>query len=376
MGALHSTRRLRRSVVVCVAALSCALASACAGKKGAARVDVRPASMDEVEIPLVLDDGTSTALPADLSLPAGDGVVPFVLVVPGGGNVSRRGTRTGDGEIEYGDAIHTSHALAALFVEHGFATLAWDKRTCGPRDDPACDKQPLDDVEREGPRALAKDVDAACAFARSHPRAGPIVLWAHGQAAQVALTSTCAADAAAVVLVAPPPRRIDQVLVDGMIQRAKVVDGQAKKAKGEEKKALTARAHDMRQRAAQLDETFKAVRAGKFPKDARLMGFPIPYWQGWLALTDEIPGGAPKPRVPWVVVLGERDVQFSSGDRGRIQKLGALPQAQGFVVKGADHHLLRKDEGGRMGVDEAAWMPILEALHAATGTSADTPGEV
>jgi pimeloyl-ACP methyl ester carboxylesterase len=352
------------------------IAAGCASKKSGDRPSARPASTEDVEITVMLDDGASAVLPAELTLPSGNDPVTVVLIVPGGGNISRRGTRTGDGEVEYASAVETSVELASVFADHGLATLAWDKRSCGPRDDALCEKQPVSDVDRHGPRALAVDVDAACAFARALPRAQDVILWAHGQAAQVALSSTCADAAAAVVLVAPPPRRIDRVLTDGLKHRSSVLASAAKKAKGNEKKELGARAHAMKERAAQLDETFKAVLGGKFPKDARLMGFPITYWQGWLALTDEIPGDAPKPRVPWLVIIGEGDVQFSPADRERIQKLGALKGAQGFVLPGVDHHLLKRDAERRAAVDESALMPILEALHALTTGARDDPGEV
>jgi len=365
-----------RVFLTCALVTTLALASGCASRRSGERSPVKSTSTEDVEFTVTLESRKSAVIPATLTLPSGHDPFTIVLIVPGGGNISRRGARTGDGETEYARAVETSIELAAVFADNGMATLAWDKRSCGPRDDALCEKQPLDDVERVGPRALAVDVDAACAFARALPRTQHVVLWAHGQAAQVALSTTCADTAAAVVLVAPPPRRIDRVLTDGLKHRSSVLASAAKKAKGDEKTALAARSHDMKQRAAQLEETFKAVLAGKFPKDARLMGFPITYWQGWLALTDEIPGEAPKPRVPWIVVLGADDVQFSPSDRERIQKLGALKGAKGFVLPGVDHHLLKRDGERRAAVDESALMPILEALHALTSGAREDPGEV
>lgn len=286
-------------------------------------------------------DGIPIRLNATATTPMLDGEVikgPVFVLVPGAGDVSRKGLRRGDGVAAYASPIAVTTAWQDLLGVAGASTLAWDKRTCGPNDDSDCLKNPQDDLDKEGPVALAKDVDAACAVARTLPGFdGRLVLMAHGQAAQVALASTCAAESQAIVLLSPVPREIDAVLVDALLSRHAKKQDEAKAAKAPDDKArLTDEAVALRNLAATRQAGFASMRGGKFSREARVDGATIAFWLGWMELTGRTRALLGSVKDKTVVVLGAGDAQLGEGDRALVQ---GLP-AKKTLVLDADHHLL------------------------------------
>lgn len=264
---------------------------------------------------------------------------PTILVVPGGSDISRNGTRTGDGVGLYAKPVDVSLAWADAFAARGAHVLLWDKRTCGPNDDPVCKKNPQDDVDAQGPAALSKDVDAACALAKSESGFnGQLVLFAHGQATQVALTSQCARDATAIVLLAPIPRAIDEVIVAGLKERTDDVEKRAKSEKDPtQKQALLEQANQLKNLAGTREAEFASIKKDRFAPTARVNGATLAFWKGWMDVTGRTSALVDEVKTPKVVVLGGKDLQYGDKDRVRIRALS--PDA--FVeVEGADHHLL------------------------------------
>lgn len=290
-----------------------------------------------------LAEGVEATLGAMLVRPK-DGKGPAILLVPGGGDISRKGTRPGDGVGVYAKPVDVHVAWAEAFARRGALVLAWDKRTCGPNDDPSCTKNPQDDVDEHGPTALAKDVDAACALVRGEPSFdGRIVLFAHGQAGQVALSSTCAKDAAALVLLAPIPRGIDEVIVAGIKDRAKDVEKQASKAADPtEQEALREKAGQLKSLASTREAEFASMKAGRFAPTARVGGATLGFWKGWIEVTGKTAALIDAAPAKKIVVLGGGDLQYGERDRVRIRALA--PEAF-LEVAGADHHLMT---GGKL----------------------------
>lgn len=270
---------------------------------------------------------------------------PVVVIVPGGGDVNKEGTRKGDGVVVYDKPIDVGTAWAQALATRGATVVSYDKRTCGPNDVASCKKNPQNDVDEEGPVALKDDVDAACAFAKALPTFdGHLILWAHGQAGQVALSSTCAASASALVLAAPIPRAIDVVLTDALLDRHKLTAEQAKSATSPAKEQLLEQSAALKNLAGTRAAEFTAMKAGKFAKDARVGGATTAFWLGWIELTERTPQLVKAHADKVVVVVGSGDQQLSALDRAAAQKL----PAKKVVVVDADHHLL---SGGALGDD-------------------------
>jgi predicted small secreted protein/alpha-beta hydrolase superfamily lysophospholipase len=264
---------------------------------------------------------------------------PTILVVPGGSDISRNGTRTGDGVGLYAKPVDVSLAWAEAFAARGAHVLLWDKRTCGPNDDPVCRKNPQDDVDAQGPAAMAKDVDAACALAKAESGFnGQLVLFAHGQATQVALSSQCARDATAIVMLAPIPRAIDEVIVAGLKERTDDVEKAAKSEKDPaQKQALLEQANQLKNLAGTREAEFSSIKKDRFAPTARVNGATLAFWKGWMDVTGRTSALVDEVNAPKVVVLGGKDLQYGDKDRVRIRALA--PDAY-VEVQGADHHLL------------------------------------
>lgn len=318
---------------------------------------------EERTLSVPVSEGVTASLGALLVRPK-EGRGPAVLVVPGGGDISRRGTRPGDGVSVYDKPVDVHVAWAEALARRGALVLAWDKRSCGPNDDPLCAKNPQDDLDAAGPVALAKDVDAACALVRGESSFdGRIVLLAHGQAAQVALSSSCAREAAALVLLAPIPRGVDEVIVAGIKDRVRDVEKDAAATKDPAaQEALREKAGQLKSLAGTREAEFASMKAGRFAPTARVGGATLAFWKGWIELTGKTAALVDAVPAKKVVVLGELDQQYGRKDRVRIRALS--PEA--FVeVKGADHHLL---SGGRLlpGTVDAVGAALDAALAPAT----------
>jgi alpha-beta hydrolase superfamily lysophospholipase len=294
-----------------------------------------------IEVTLPGDDGERRASLGALLVRPMEGKGPHILVVPGGGDISRHGSRPGDGVSMYPKPVEVGLAWAESFARRGAHVLLWDKRTCGPNDDPICRKNPQDDVDAEGPAALARDVDAACALARAEPGFdGRLVLFAHGQAAQVALSSTCAHEAAALVMLAPIPRAIDEVIVAGLKDRTTDAQRAARAEKeAAAKEALLERANQLKNLAGTREAEFASMKAGRFAPTARVNGATLAFWRGWMELTGKTAALVDTVPTPKIVVLGGGDKQYGEKDRVRIRALA--PDAY-VEVDGADHHLLTR----------------------------------
>ena len=310
--------------------------------------------------------GEPVALKATAGLPSLGGQPvngPVVVIVPGASDVSRKGLRRGDGVSTYPGPIAVTSAWQQAFGNRGALTLAWDKRTCGPNDDPDCNKNPQVDVDADGPVALAEDVDAACAVARTLPGAdGRIVLLAHGQATQVALASSCAKEATAIVLLNPVPRAIDVVLVEALESRHAKLAAEAKAATTpEDKERLQEQAVALRNLAATRQAGFASMTSGKFSKDARVDGATIGFWLGWIELTKNTPTMLKGVASKTLIVVATGDSQLGDTDRALAK---ALPAKTTLVVEG-DHHFVIDGV-----LSAAATNAVIDAVEALVATPA------
>ena len=317
---------------------------------------------EERTIDVPLEDGTTAHLGATLiravSLFASG---PTVVLVPGAGDVSRNGTRPGDGVVKYDAPVDVTLRWAEALARDGKRVLIFDKRTCGPKDNHLCTKNVTTDVDTNGPVALARDVDAACAAARREPGFdGRLVLWAHGQAVDVALSSSCAKEATALVLAAPIPRGIDLVLTAALKERASARQAAAKAEKDPARKAqLESEALALKNQAATREAGFTSMKAGKFAPTARVDGATLGYWTGWMKLTaatSDLLAQTPRPKL---IVVGADDVQYGKKDHALIAELATSTGARLLEVPNADHHLL---EAGAL--SDAVATSVCDALDA------------
>jgi alpha-beta hydrolase superfamily lysophospholipase len=339
--------------VVCVALLCAAVLAggACNTTKNDTRLGPDPTDTSggaPKPVEIVREDRViDVAVTADVHAQLGaqlvhpkDTIGPAIIIVPGANDVSRAGLREGNGVALYPKpGVAVSTAWADALAARGATVLVYDKRTCGPNNDPVCTKNPQDDWDSEGPTALAKDVDAACELMKKEPSSnGRIVLFTHGQGAQVVLSSSCAKTAAAIVLAAPIPRGVDEVMVANLKERLQAAERAVKAEKDETKRAaLVEEAAQLRNLAGTKEAEFASMKAGRFAPTAKVLGATLAFWKGWIDSTAKTTALADGVGAPKIVVLGADDGNYAAADKKRIAALASA----GFVeVKGADHHLL------------------------------------
>ena len=287
-----------------------------------------------VNIEVSLPDQKKATLGAELWAPPRGiyGVFPktVVIFVPGSGMVSRRARQTGNGIETYLSPVDINTQWANALAQEGYWSLAYDKRSCGPAHEDICRNNPLSDFNVEGPKALARDVDAACAYAQNRLGEGVrIVLWTSEQGAQVVLSSTCLTRASALVLVTPIPYRIDEFWVEGLFHASH-----------------TAREPVVRnslvQKARNLKATFESIQKGQFAPDAKVMGATLPFWREWIILTKQTNVLLGKAQQPVLFILGDDDAFYDEKAKNALKKLANSPNRQLVKLPGVDHNLLKE----------------------------------
>ena len=276
------------------------------------------------------------------SAPGWDGGA-VVLIVPGAGHVSRRGTQRSNGMKAYNIPIPVVERWMALLSERGLPSMSYDKRTCRERHDKKCHKNTFDDVYGKGPAALAADVDAACKALSQEFNISPnqILLWTHGQGAQIVLSSECSKEAAGLVLLSPIPDRIDQVLIRSMEHRAKIINEKAYRQVDETKKQeLILRANTMINKGESLKATFDSMDTGQFDPSANLLGVPLTFWKGWRDMTARTHTLIGLNERPLLIVMGEKDENYAPEDRVRLRQYMGSKRIHWLEIENADHHLV------------------------------------
>ncbi len=286
-----------------------------------------------VDIEVSLPDQKKAQLGAELWAPPRGvyGVFPktVVIFVPGSGMVSRRARQTGNGIETYLASVDINTQWANALAQEGYWSLAYDKRSCGPAHEDICRNNPLSDFNVEGPKALARDVDAACAYMQNRLGDGVrIVLWTSEQGAQVVLSSTCLARASTLVLVTPIPYRIDEFWVEGLFHASHTA------------REPTVR-NSLVQKARNLKATFESIQKGQFAPDAKVMGATLPFWKEWIILTKQTNVLLGKAKQPILLVLGEDDAFYDEKAMNALKRLGNSPGRQLVNLSGVDHNLLK-----------------------------------
>ena len=240
------------------------------------------------EQPVTVGEGTDWPLPGTLTLPAGDGPFPAVILVHGSGPNDRNetiGPNQPFRDIAWG--------LAA----HGIATLRYDKRTLvygeAMADDPTLTVQEevIDDVLAAIKLLQQTDaVDPQQIFVLGHSLGGTLIPRIGAQTD----------DVAGLIVMAGADRPIDELMLEQM-RYIFGLDGEISDAE-----------------QAQLDDISKVVdriESADFSPDtpaSELLGAPGSYW---LDLRDYVPSQtAATLTQPMLILQGERDYQVTMVD--------------------------------------------------------------
>jgi uncharacterized protein len=263
----------------------------------------------DVDMQVTADDGLCLA--GTLTLPAGAGPHPAVLLLPGSGRLDRDGN-TARLRMDLGPA------LAAALAQHGIATLRYDRRGVGATPG---------DWRATGFTDNRRDAAAAVRALAGRPdiRTGAVGVAGHSEGAVHAMSLGANAEVAAVVLLAgfaclgeDALRRQARMIVRDLPAFVRPV----------------LRAFAGRQLARIKATGTDVTRVAGMPVNAR--------WMREL-LTHDSRVDLANIRVPVLAVTGGKDVQVDPADLDEIRRL--VP-GEAEVHRIADlTHLLRRDPG-------------------------------
>lgn len=285
--------------------------SAAAAAASPPGVAVEPSERGGVEA--VTFDSADLTLEGDLRLPEGDGPHPGIVLVHGSGPNSRDGVVPGQLGVAFPQPVAVLADLAAALRDAGYATLTYDKRSCGSfnrcadNDYPA----PADDLTIE---SFVEDARAAVAYVRSRPEIRPeaVVVAGHSQGASfVPGMLLDDPQLAAGVLLAAPYDPVDALLAEQADTVAEIVgafDDPPPGAVG----SIT--------RLRQLARSVTDLRGGAVDDTTRLAGATAGFWRSWLRLSDGVPQLAMQARQPLLVLTGEVDTNVGPEQTARWRR--------------------------------------------------------
>ncbi|MCA9507993.1 MAG: hypothetical protein KC505_06190 [Myxococcales bacterium] len=298
----------------------------------------------EVSIPLDLPEG-SGLLNADVYRPEKKSLPKtLVIIVPGSGNISRRGETAGDGIDSYEEPVELSSSWAHALVEQGYFVLSYDKRTCTKAISTLCQNNPQKDIEEQGITALARDLDQVYEYAKSkltlNDKNVRIVLLTSTQGAQVISLSKSAQDASGIVLLSPIVGSLEEMWVTGLnraFEESK--DFHRKNRLGNQKESMK--------------EFFSSFKAGRFPDGANIRGASVQFWRSWI-------GASPKTiplllvnKRPMLALFSNKDVFSSQEMLGNLKKSSAAHPE--FLIKNIskfDRNFIEDNMIAQTAVDE------------------------
>ena len=271
---------------------------------------------------------------------------PVVLMVPGAGNSTFLGRQKSNGAHTYSKPLNITQMWAHELADAGFSSFSYNKRTCRAGQDHLCRNNAVRDIYKNGPIALAEDVDAACRMLRRDLGipSEKIILWTHGQGGQVVLSSECGRRAKVVLITSPMTDRVDLVLVRTLHHRASLLRAEAATALGVKQKSLREKARNISNRAESFKATFLSIESDRFIDTASFLGVPLTFWYGWRKSTEDIDLQLAKQQGQVVLFQGENDTNYSDEDQRNLLRFGKIRNVKLVQIPGADHYLIEQNK--------------------------------
>jgi len=265
------------------------------------------------ETDLSLSATDSCTLPGTLTMPAGEGAVPGVVLVHGSGPTDRDGTLGPNKPLK---------DLAWGLASRGVAVLRYDKRTAACRVDPTT--VTIDDE-------VTDDALAALDRLGRAERVSPSDTFVVGHSLGAMLAPRIAARAerlAGAVMLAPPARS----LLDMQIQQHEYLANLDGTVTDPERERLRA-----------VREAVERFRAGDVAADELVLNAPARYWEG-LASYDQVETAASLSR-PLFIAQGGRDYQVTVEDDFRRWRDALTRENVAFERYPDLNHLFMPGEG-------------------------------
>ena len=239
-------------------------------------------------------------LQGTLTVPAGKGPFPAVLLVHGSGPHDR--DQTIGPNRPFRD-------IAETLVRRGIASLRYDKRTLVHRE-----RLKGQDITVE--EEVIHDAAAAVALLKSRRELRPdgIFIAGHSLGAQLApFIAERAGKVTGLILLAAPARPMPRAIVE----QARLIGGVPP------------------DKLAELERQAEAIVSGKSPGSDRFLGVPVRYFQDLLA-RDSLQA-ARRLAVPVLLLRGERDYQVVAEEQAAWQKALAGPKLEAHTLPELNH---------------------------------------
>lgn len=253
----------------------------------------------ETTIPLNVDDNE---LNADIYRPLKKSEPKtLVIMVPGSGNVSRKGEVHGDGVITYEEPLLMNHQWAEALTERGLFVLTYDKRTCTKKVNTLCRTNSQRDVDTDGIIALARDLDEVMQFVQSKLDARGnvrIVLMSTTQGAQTIALSKSLASVHGIVLLSPIVTDLESMWIKGLAHAATNAPQQKMRLMNQKESMIS---------------FFKSLKAGHFPEQSVIRGASVKFWRTWIDATNQTIEALRRSERSSLLLFSEDD-SFSSAD--------------------------------------------------------------
>lgn len=254
----------------------------------------------DLTIPLTLPDTTKGELNAEVFRPEKQAVPKtLVIIVPGAGNISRKGEAAGDGIDSYPQPVDVSTIWARALVERGYFVVSYDKRTCTKKVSTLCQNNSQKDIESDGIIALARDLDQVYQYIKSKlslkNNEVRLMLLTSTQGAQVVSLSESAKEASGIILLSPIIGSLEDMWVDGLTRGFEsTTDFNRKNRLGNQKESMKG--------------FFTSLKAGQFPDGAIIRGASVQFWRTWVeASTKTVPQLLNNKR-PTLALFSDKDV--------------------------------------------------------------------
>lgn len=253
----------------------------------------------DLTIPLTLPDGKGE-LNAEVFRPEKQAVPKtLVIIVPGSGNISRKGEAAGDGIDSYPEAVDVSTIWAKALVDRGYFVLSYDKRTCTKKVSTLCQNNSQKDIESDGIIALARDLDQVYQHIKSKlslkNNEVRLMLLTSTQGAQVVSLSESAKEASGIILLSPIIGSLESMWVDGLTRGFEsTTDFNRKNRLGNQKESMKG--------------FFTSLKAGQFPDGAIIRGASVQFWRTWVEASTKTVPNLLKNNTQTLAVFSDKDV--------------------------------------------------------------------